>query len=99
MNLSKPFTFSAYLEVISYHLNDNVEINVTAEYEPPTRGSRDSFGAPIEPDDEGGISIQEITLLSGQAVTIEELAWLCGYDNAKWLQAEILTELADNLDY
>jgi len=37
--------------------DDEMKIDITAEYSPPTRGARDQYGAALEPDDPEEIEI------------------------------------------
>jgi len=76
---------------IEYTLDRNekdLEVTVEFDYQPPCRGSRDSMGVPLEPDDEEEIEITAVTdehgndidLTSDEESDIEEKCLLNMYD-------------------
>lgn len=46
---------------MTYHVtHKGRELTVEADFEPPTKGYRNSFGVPEEPDDPGGFVIEDV---------------------------------------
>jgi hypothetical protein len=68
-------------EISLYSINDEeITLEVLAEYLPPIRGSRDRFGAPEEPDEDESWEVLDISYL-GKSVTDEEIEIMTGIDS------------------
>jgi hypothetical protein len=77
-------------EISLYSINDEeITLEVLAEYLPPIRGSRDRFGAPEEPDEDESWEVLDISYL-GKSVTDEDTAF---NSQARFLSNKILKKL------
>lgn len=64
--MNKSYTFDTYLR----ETDDRCEIDVTVQFDyyPPSRGSRDRWGAPLEPDEPENIEITSVWYDGGEQI-------------------------------
>jgi hypothetical protein len=69
-------------------LAGEIELYVEGTFEYGLKGSRDQYGAPLEPDDEPEVTVESVSLKNNTEVTVDFLAKISGRSVA-WIQAEL----------
>lgn len=69
-------------------------LNVNYHYYPPSLGKRDSYGVPIEPDEDAQVEVMNIRTTDNQDPMLVFLDW--DYDHAVQVcEARIIAEVQD----
>lgn len=86
-NKKMKFTFTHTAELLQTGEWQELEFIVTAVYHPKSYGTRDSFGAPCEPDEDEEIEILEVVDIEGVEYNPEQIE---GIYQAAWREFESL---------
>lgn len=71
-----------------------LELEVTFAYYPSSKGCRDSYGVPLEPDEDESIEIQNVVLVCNEEdVSSEDIEQIL--NNTERIMYQVLTELGE----